>query len=447
MTRLPDRVELLTDLYEITMAAGYFAEGRDSTATFSLFIRNYPPGRSYFVAAGIEDFLEYAADFHFSETDLAYLESTGLFLNDFLDYLRGMRFTGNIHALAEGEIFFADEPILEVTAPIIEAQILETLTINSINLPSMIALKASRCVHAASGRGLVDFSLRRTHGFDAGLKVARSSYIAGFSATSNVLAGKLYGIPITGTMAHSFVSSFSDEIEAFRAFARLFPEKAVFLIDTYDTVAGAQKAAIVGREMEGRGGRLSGVRLDSGDFVHLSREVRRILDEAGLNDTKIFASGDFDEYKIARTIDEGACIDAFGVGTKMGVSADAPYLDMVYKLVRYGDRPIVKLSTGKVNLAGEKQVFRRTDREGRFVEDIIATRGENIEGASPLLAAVMEDGELLREHPSLEEIRERFAANFAALPDRYKALDAAHSYPVKLSTRLKAMQAAASRRA
>jgi nicotinate phosphoribosyltransferase len=439
-----ERFELLTDLYELTMAASYFENGMAEPATFSLFIRNYPHGRAYFVAAGLEQVLDYVVNFHFSESDLAYLDRTGLFSDDFLEYLRAMRFTGSIYGLAEGELFFQNEPILEVTAPVIEAQILETFVINTINLQSMTATKAARCVHAAGGRGLVDFSLRRTQGIDAGLKVARSSYIAGFVATSNVMAGKLYGIPISGTMAHSYVSSFEDEVEAFRAFARSFPEKTILLIDTYDTVAGARKAAVVGQEMAKEGYKLLGVRLDSGDMTLLSQQVRDVLDEAGLRDVEIFASSGFDEHKIARTIREGARIDAFGVGTKMGVSADAPYFDMAYKLVQYGERPIMKLSTGKVNLAGKKQVFRNVDRQGRLLEDIIGTRDEIIEGASPLLAPVIQDGKLVGKHPSLEEIRERFRKNFAALDDKYKALDGAHLYPVKLSARLKAVQEASS---
>ena len=439
-----ERFELLTDLYELTMAASYFENSMAEPATFSLFIRKYPPGRAYFVAAGLEQFLDYAANFQFSESDLAFLDRTGLFSDDFLDYLKTMRFTGSIYALAEGEIFFKDEPILEVTAPIIEAQILETFVINTINLQSMIATKAARCVHAAAGRRLVDFSLRRAHGTDAGLKVARSSYIAGFVATSNVLAGKVYGIPISGTMAHSYVSSFGDEMEAFKAFARSFPKKTILLIDTYDTISGAQKAAIVGQEMTKEGHKLLGVRLDSGDMADLSRQVRNILDEAGLKDVEIFASSTFDEYKIDRAIKEGANIDAFGVGTKMGVSADAPYFDIVYKLVQYGERPIMKLSTGKVNIAGKKQIFRKTDHNGRFLEDVIGIRDETIGGTSPLLEPVIQDGKLLRRHPSLEEIRERFRKNLAALDEKYKALHDAHLYPVKLSARLKEVQEASS---
>ncbi|MDY6953281.1 MAG: nicotinate phosphoribosyltransferase [Thermodesulfobacteriota bacterium] len=439
-----ERVELLTDLYELTMAASYFENHMKEPATFSLFIRKYPPHRAYFVAAGLEDILEYIASFQFSEGDIAFLEGTGLFSKDFLHYLKTLRFTGKIRAIPEGEIFFADEPILEVTAPVIEAQLLETLIINTVQVQTMIATKAARCVHAAEGRGLVDFSLRRTHGADAGLKVARSSYLTGFVATSNVLAGRLYGIPIAGTMAHSYVSSFGNEIEAFRAFSRSFPKKSILLIDTYDTIEGAKKAAIVGQEMAQRGERLLGVRLDSGDMTKLSREVRKILDKAGLQGSQIFASGNFDEYKIEKAIKDGAKIDAFGVGTKMGVCADAPYLDIVYKLVQYAERSIMKLSTGKVNLPGEKQVFRKVDSQGLFMGDVIATADEIVEDGRPLLEPVMERGKLLRPHPSLEEIRKRFKESFHALDGKYKLLNKPPCYPAIPSPHLKDLQASAS---
>jgi nicotinate phosphoribosyltransferase len=444
MTAIPQRLELLTDLYELTMAASYFENRMAESATFSLFIRKYPPHRAYFVAAGLEDVLEHVANFRFSQGDISFLEDTGLFSKDFLHYLSALRFTGEIRAIPEGEVFFADEPILELTGPIIEAQLLETLIINTIQVQSMAATKAARCVHAAGDRGLVDFSLRRTHGADAGLRVARSSYIAGFVATSNVMAGKVYHIPIAGTMAHSYVSSFKSEIEAFRAFARSFPKKSIFLIDTYNTIEGARKAAIVGQEMAKKGEKLLGVRLDSGDMISLSQEVRKILDEAGLEGTEIFASGSFDEYQMAEVIRQGAKIDAFGIGTKMGVSADAPYLDIVYKLVQYGERSIMKLSTGKVNLPGEKQIFRKTDSQGLFMEDMIGTPDEAMEGRYPLLEPAMNGGRLLRAHPSLEDIRKRFKESFRALDERYKALIEPSRYPVRPSPHLEDLQAAAS---
>ncbi|MBW2107522.1 MAG: nicotinate phosphoribosyltransferase [Deltaproteobacteria bacterium] len=441
MTSLAEESALATDLYELTMAASYFENHMAETpATFSLYVRNYPPGRGYLVAAGLEDVLETITHFHFSEADLSYLEATGTFSNAFLEYLHQLRFTGDIRALPEGELFFPDEPILEITAPIIEAQVLETVIINVVNLQSMIATKAARCVYAAGGRRVVDFSLRRTQGIEAGMKVARSSYMAGFSATSNVLAGRIYGIPTTGTMAHSYVSSFGDEIAAFRAFARSFPDNTVLLIDTYDTVEGAHKAATVGREMAKEGKRLVGVRLDSGNMVELSRQVRRILDDAGLTETRIFASSSFDEYKIADTLGQGARIDAFGVGTKMGVCADAPYLDMVYKLVEYAGRPIMKLSAKKANLPGKKQVFRRTGPRGLFAEDVIGTTDDTIGDAQALLDPVVRSGRLLRPHPALEEIRIRFRRRFSLLDDRFKDLRAAETYPVRISDRLRGLQ-------
>ena len=440
MTILPKNEALLTDLYELTMAASYYENHMVVPATFSLFVRNYPPGRTYLVAAGLEDVLTYLEDFQFVDSDLAFLDRTGMFSGGFLKYLKTLRFTGTVRALSEGEIFFTDEPILEVTAPIIEAQILETLVINTVNLQSMVATKASRCIHGAKGRRLVDFSLRRTQGMDAGMKVARSSYLAGFVGTSNVLAGKIYNIPISGTMAHSYITAFGDEMEAFRAFVRSFPKNAVLLIDTYDTIAGARKAARIGQALAKQGNTLLGVRLDSGDMAQLSQEVRKILNEAGLKDTQIFASGNFDEFKISKTLEQGAVIDAYGVGTKMGVSADAPYLDMVYKLVQYNGRPMMKLSSGKVTLPGEKQVFRRTDGEGHFLEDIVGLKEETIKGAVPLLETVMENGKCLYPHPPPETLRERFQKRFSQLHDQHKSLQEPIPYPVKISDQLKQLQ-------
>ena len=329
------RDALFADLYELTMAACYFENGMFAPATFSLYIRKYGPHRSYLVSAGLEEVLDFLERFQFMPDELDFLQSTGLFSIDFLNYLERLRFTGELFAIPEGRLFFKDEPILEITAPVIEAQLIESFIINAVNLQVSIASKAARCIHAAGGKNLVDFSLRRTQGTDAGMKVARASYIAGFGGTSNVLAGKLYSIPISGTMAHSFVLSFEEEIEAFRAFARTFPDRTVLLIDTYDTVSGAKKAAAVGREMLEGGHMLKGVRLDSGDIAKLSKEVRRILDEAGLKEVIIFASGGFDEFEIEEVLSKGARVDAFGVGTKMGVSADAPYNDIAYKLVEY----------------------------------------------------------------------------------------------------------------
>jgi len=434
------RYALLTDLYELTMAASYLEEGMAEEATFSLFIRKYPAGRGYFVAAGLPEVVEYLAGLRFTEDDLAYLESTRRFQPAFLDYLKGFRFTGEVWALPEGRILFRDEPILEVSGPIIEAQIAESFIINAINLQTVIATKASRSTYAAGGRGLVDFSLRRTQGTDAALKVARASYLAGFAGTSNVLAGKFYGIPIFGTMAHSYITAFPSEIEAFRAFAKIFPNNSVLLIDTYDTLEGARKAIQVAREMAARGEKLMGVRLDSGDMAQLSREVRRLFREGGLGDLHIFASSGFDEFKISRVLEGGGEIDAFGVGTRFGVSADAPYFDIAYKLVRYGDRPVMKLSTGKVTLVDKKQVFRRYDDRGRMAGDTIGLRDEDPGEAEPLLTPVMRAGKPVRTLPSLEESRRFFREEFARLPEPYKTLEEPLEFPVQVSPALQALQ-------
>jgi nicotinate phosphoribosyltransferase len=431
---------LFTDLYELTMAASYFAHQVFDTATFSLYIRDVYATRNFFVAAGLDQVLDELAAFRFSDPDISYLHSTGRFSKHFLDYLRQLRFTGDVYAMPEGTVFFANEPVMEVTAPIVEAQLIETFVLNTIGFQTMIASKAARCFHAAEGRPLIDFSLRRTQGQDAGIKVARSTFIAGFAATSNVLAGKIYGIPISGTMAHSYVSAFDKELDAFFAYADTFPDHSIFLIDTYDSVEGARHAAAVAKEMQKKGHTLIGVRLDSGDMAGLSREVRKIFDDAGLYDVKIFASSGFDEFKIAKVISEGALIDAFGVGTKVGVSADAPFVDVVYKMVRFKGRDVRKLSPGKITLAGEKQVFRKSDQNGRYSEDIIGQRDEIIAEGKPLLEKVMGNGKILRSHPQLQMLQEKFKENFAALDDRYKSIQDHKAYPVKLSTRLQNLQ-------
>lgn len=429
---------LLTDLYELTMAASYYQHKMFAPATFSLFIRQYPPNRGYFVSAGLEEVLNFLESFHVSQEDLDYLRTIRLFADDFLHYLGGVRFTGDLYAIPEGHLFFKDEPILEITAPIIEAQIIETYVINAINLQVTMATKAARCFHAAKGALLVDFSFRRTQGIDASLKVARASYLAGFGGTSNVLAGKLYGIPISGTMAHSYIASFRDEIEAFRAFAETFPETTVLLIDTYDTIAGARKAVTVAKEMLRKGRKLKGVRLDSGDMAKLSIEVRKILDGAGLEDVKIFASGGFDEYKIAQILQDGARIDAFGVGTKVGVSADGPYADIAYKLVKYDDRPVLKLSTGKRTIVDAKQVFRIYE-EGKLAKGIIALRDEKLEG-EPQLKLVMQNGKRLMPSEPLSELRNLFQREFSTLDDKYKALENPEPFPVELGPKLEQLQ-------
>jgi len=433
-------LSLLTDLYQLTMGQSYFQSDNFDAATFSLFIRSYPPNRGYFVSAGLEDVLDFLADFAFGPSDIDYLRSTKIFADEFLDYLKDLHFTGQVWAIPEGRLLFKDEPILEVTAPIIEAQIVETFIINQINLQTLIATKAARCVHASKGKSLVDFSLRRTHGADAGMKVARSSYLAGFSSTSNVLAGKQYGIPIVGTMAHSFVSSFEREIDAFRNFVASFPENSTLLIDTYDTRAAAHKAVEIAREMAANGKRLRGVRIDSGDLAALAGEVRRILDDAGFPDVKIVGSGGLDEYELEQLSEVDAPYDSYGIGTKMGVSADAPWFDMAYKLVEHNGRSVLKLSTGKVSCPGKKQLFRFADNRGRLVRDVIALRDDSLSGGEPLLRNVMQGGRIREPHPTLKEIRECFLEEFARLDKKIKAIRNPVVYPVELSPQLNTLR-------
>ena len=433
---------LFTDLYELTMAQAYYRQGMRQPATFGLTVRSYPPNRGYLVSAGLDDVLEYLSRLQFDDEAIAYLRSLGMFSEDFLDFLRGVRFTGSVRAVPEGRLFFVDEPVLEITAPIIEAQLAETYVINQMNLQSALATKAARCVWAAQGRGIADFASRRTQGSDAAMKMARASYIAGFASTSNVLAASQYGIPPAGTMAHSFISSFPSELEAFRAYSQSFPDRTVLLLDTYDTVAGAWNAVAIAKELEADGNRLSAVRLDSGDYAELSRQVRRVLDGEGLDYVRILVSGGLDEYALEELAQAGAPIDLFGVGTKAGVSADAPWSDMVYKLVCFDGRPVMKLSEGKVSLPGAKQVFRRRGAEGALSADIIGLQEESGPvGAEPLLEEVMRDGARTGPPVSLREIRERFSAEFAALDARFKGLHRPPQFPVSISPRLQRMTA------
>jgi nicotinate phosphoribosyltransferase len=437
-TKLPlprEDLGLFTDLYELTMAQAFFQQGMSQPATFSLFVRNYPPQRGYLVFAGLEDVLEYLANLHFSSSSLDYLRSTGIFQDDFLDYLSEVHFTGSVRAMAEGRVMFINEPPIEVTAPIVEAQLAETFIVNQVNLQSLLATKAARCVWAAQGRTVSDFASRRAQGIDAALKMARCSYIAGFQSTSNVLAGQRYNIPPAGTMAHSFISSFPSQKAAFQAYAEAFPGRAILLLDTYDTVDGAHQAVEVAKEMEERGHRLLGVRLDSGDFLSLSRQVRSVLNEAGLDYVRIVVSGGLDEYEIIRLLRDQAPIDIFGVGTKAGVSADAPWSDMAYKLVCYDGRPVMKLSTDKASWPGAKQVFRVTGPAGIHSHDIVGL-DDDLDGGEPLLSPVMEKGTRTRPNPALMEIRDQFNQDFDKLEDRYKALADSPEYPVKVSPRL-----------
>jgi nicotinate phosphoribosyltransferase len=383
--------------------------------------------------------------FEITDRAIEHLGSLGAFDRQQLEALRGLRFTGDVHAMPEGTVFFADEPLLEVTAPIVEAQLVETALLNLCHFQTLVASKAARAVVAARGRPVIEFGLRRAHGIDAGLKAARASYIAGAQQTSNVLAGATYGIRPTGTMAHSYVTAFPSELDAFRAFARAFPDHTILLIDTYDTASAAHKAVTVAQEMAARGKRLRGVRLDSGDLVALSTAVRKILDDAGFSEVRIFASGGLDEHEINRTVDAGAPIDAFGVGTKMDVSADAPYLDIAYKLVRYAERDVLKTSEGKKTWTGAKQVYRFRAPSGELSGDVVALRDEPAltrEGAhrAPLLEPIMREGRRLAPAPALDAVRAHCHEQLAALPAPLRHLQAGATYPVEYSERLRALQ-------
>jgi len=429
--------ELVTDLYELTMAESFLREGMNSEATFSLFVRDYPEDRSCFVSAGLQSLLQILPDFRFSDESLKYLVSLGKFCTELIEYLRDFRFSGSIRAIPEGRIFFAQEPILEVTAPIVEAQVIETLVVNMIQLDTMLASKAARVSAVASGKELIDFGMRRTHGVDASLKAARASYLAGFAGTSNLLAGKIYGIPVFGTMAHSYVTSFHSELDSFHAFARAFPDSSVLLIDTYDCIAGAFKAVEVATTLRNRGKKLLGVRLDSGDLADLSRKVRLILDEAGFPEVKIMASGNLDEYEVERLLSSGARIDSFAVGTRLGVSADAPYLDIAYKLVEYEGRPILKLSSGKKTWIGQKQVHRFYGADGKMNFDRVCLLDTEVKEGEPLLEPVMQGGQRVGEPESLAQIRARFSDEWRKLPEKFRSIHPGGIYPVEVCQPLK----------
>ncbi len=429
----PGNIALLVDLYELAMADSYLRHGMNERATFALFVRSLPPGRAFLVSAGLDTALSYLEELRFGAEALGYLRGLRLFSDEFLDYLGCFRFTGDVRAIPEGEVFFAPEPLLEVSGPRIEAQIVETFLLNAVNFQVMVASKAARAVLAARGRGVVDFSPRRDHGADAALKAARAAYIAGCTATSNVLAGMVYGIPVVGTMAHSYVMSFSDELSAFRAFARDFPASSVLLVDTYDTARGVANAITVAEELAGTETRLRGIRIDSGDLVADSRAAREALDDAGFRDVQILLSGDLNEHKVAQLLAQGAAVDAFGIGTELGTSYDVPSMGGVYKLVEDEKGYRMKTSTGKATLPGRKQVWRRKDSHGCPTDDLIALLDEPAPvGREPLLVPVMEGGVRTRTE-ALPQIRQRCTERLGALPEELQHLDNAMVYPVALS--------------
>lgn len=427
---------LITDLYELTMAGGYFENRMNFEATFDLFVRRLPPNRGYLVACGVEEALEFLSGFHFESDEIDYLRKQTVFKNvsdDFFDYLRNFRFTGEVWGMREGTLFFEDEPVLRVTAPIIEAQLVETYLLSVINVSSMVASKATRVVESARGRPVADFGSRRAHGPEASVRIARACYIGGCASTSNVYAGYAFGIPISGTSAHSWVMAHDSEKESFENYIKVYPEHTVFLIDTYDIITGAKNAISLNK-------RFRGVRIDSGDIVKSSKEVRKILDEAGFADAKIFASGDLDEYEIDRLLKNGAMVDMFGVGTKMATSDDAPYLNVVYKLVEtFVDGKVkgkVKFSEDKVTFPYKKQVWRKTDSSGLYDGDIVTMVHEKVDGAQPLLEKYIEKGSIIKAMPSLNESREWVRYQLEKLPKQYRQIHNPARYPVEHSKAL-----------
>jgi nicotinate phosphoribosyltransferase len=429
---------LFTDLYELTMLQAYLERGMVETATFSLFVRRLPERRNYLLACGLEDVLGYLESLRFSRDGLDYLASLARFSERFLRWLEEFRFTGDVDAVPEGTPVFANEPLLEITAPIAQAQLVETFVMNQMHLQTVLASKAARVVTAAAGRGVVDFGPRRMHGIDAAIKAARAFYIAGVAATSNTLAGQIYGVPVAGTMAHSFVQAADNEMAAFRAFAALYPE-TILLVDTYDTLQGVRHVIALAREM-GDAFRVRAIRLDSGDLVDLAAKARAMLDAAGLQGVEIFASGSLDEDAIALILAKGAPITGFGVGTAMGVSQDAPGLDIAYKLCAYGGRGRLKLSAGKPVLPGRKQVF-RIEEDGRAVRDVIARADEILPGRR-LLCPVMRGGRRLLEGlGDLQAARRRAQDEIDRLPDPVRAIRPAEPrYPIEVSAALRAYQ-------
>ena len=437
---------LATDLYQVTMMAGYHASGQDQPRTFELFVRGLPEHRQYLVAAGLDQALEYLATLHFTADQIAWLRTLRALADVpssfFETYLPAFRFTGDVWAVDEGEAFFSHEPILRVTAPAAEAQLVETALLGLITFQTSVASKASRVVHAAGGRAVIEFGSRRAHGLDAAVYAARAAYIAGCVSTSNLEAGRLFGIPVSGTMAHSWVMGFADEVDAFRQYMQIFGEHTTLLIDTYDTLSAARRIVAAGL-------RPTAVRLDSGDLLALSRQVRQIFDDGGLAATRILVSGDLDEHRIQALVQAGAPIDGFGVGTAISAVSDAPALGGVYKLVETTEgglpRPTVKLSTGKRTFPGRKQVWRVTEN-GIASHDVMGLDDETGQDGRTLLSRVMRGGVRVAPSAPLDEVRQRCQARVAQLPPSVRALGAGPLYPVRVSAALDELARSAVRR-
>jgi nicotinate phosphoribosyltransferase len=436
---------LLTDLYQLAMMEAYLDQGMTETAVFELFVRRLPERRSFLMVAGLEQALEYLETLRFTSEEIAWLASTGRFRSSTLDYLAALRFTGDVHAMPEGTIFFPSEPILRITAPLPLAQLVETRLMNILHYQILVASKAARAVLAAPGKLLVDFGLRRAHGAEAGLMAARASYLAGFAGTATVLADELFGIPSFGTMAHSFIEAHDDETTAFEHFATSRPNNLTFLIDTYDTVAAARKIVTLAPRLKARGISIRSVRIDSGDLVALSKQVRAILDQGGLADVGIFASGGLDEEAAADLLARGAALTGFGLGTALTTSADAPSVDCVYKLQEYAGVARRKHSVGKITWPGRKQVWRQYGADGQMAGDVISLETDKQSG-EPLLALVMRSGQRVAPAPSLAESRKRAAHELARLPEPLRHLHTKITYSVQVSEELAGLAAEVDRR-
>ncbi|CAG9166006.1 Nicotinate phosphoribosyltransferase pncB2 [Cupriavidus laharis] len=434
-THITSESPLLTDLYEFTMMQAYFDAGMNDTASFEFFVRKLPAGRNFLIAAGLEQVLAYLETLRFSADDIGLLKQTGHFSTPFLRSLEGFRFSGDVQAMPEGMVFFPDEPILRVTAPIREAQLVESRVMNLLHYETIVASKAARVALMAQGRSLVDFGLRRAHGAEAGMLSARASYLAGFTGTATLLAGLRYGIPVYGTMAHSYVQAHLDEAQAFESFARSQPGNSTLLIDTYDTEAGAHKVAALAARLRESGIRVNAVRLDSGDLGEHARRVRAILDGAGFREIGIFASGNLDEYRVRDLVESGAPIDGFGVGTRMNTSADAPYLDCAYKLTEYAGLPRRKRSEGKATWPGRKQSYRRYGADGTMSGDTLTLEGDACDGV-PLMQPCMTAGRRTAPPVPLGTSRALAMQQIAALPAALRSLEPASAYPVAVSAAL-----------
>ena len=429
---------LLTDLYQLTMLQSYYGQNMEELAVFEFFVRKLPENRGYLVAAGLAQVLTYLEQLQFSSDEIEWLASTRRFKPAVLDRLEVLKFTGDVHAMPEGTVFFPNEPLLRITAPLPEAQLIESRIINLLHFQTLIASKAARSVLIAPDKLLVDFGMRRAHGSEAALLAARASYLVGFNGSATVAAGMHFGIPIFGTMAHSFIQTYSSESQAFVHFAEANPDNVVLLIDTYDTEAGAQKVVDLKSTLHAQGIKIKGIRLDSGDLADHARKVRTILDRGGLNDTTIFASGNIDEYKLEKLIAEQAPIDGFGIGTRMDTSADAPYLDCAYKLQEYAGIARRKRSEGKATWPGRKQVYRNYNDNGIMSGDTVTVENAPCAG-QPLLQLVMQSGKTVARQPTLIEARAQAQRQLNGLPLSLRQLSNTPEYPVIISAELQAL--------